>query len=317
MNKLKKIVNKISSLKSVFTPADKYNDLVDNLNELTTVVDELAANSGGGNSTDLFTNTTASKFVKTNSTNDGLESTDLFANTKPYYGVGVNSTNNGFEKMKFHYSEDSESVPNILIGRQTDPSGDGLLHYVPKKSVVIGSESLNKTLTTENLSRIIAINSPSITQSNIIAIGNSYNTKFISHGTPVRRKYLGIFPDSAANPNYQFSQLITTGSYVNGSDSAKTFTITLDNIDIELRQSFLDTSANGSDKWIHTEVDFLIDNTIATGTNHVTVAVSGNDISVNGTNNLVVNAGTIGKFTAVVYSTSGGAYQKVKICRVF
>ena len=32
MNKLKKIVNKISHLKSVFTPADKYNELVDILN---------------------------------------------------------------------------------------------------------------------------------------------------------------------------------------------------------------------------------------------------------------------------------------------
>ena len=32
MNSLKKIVNKISHVKSVFTPADKYNELVDSLN---------------------------------------------------------------------------------------------------------------------------------------------------------------------------------------------------------------------------------------------------------------------------------------------
>ena len=38
MNKLKKIVNKISHLKSVFTPADKYNELVDILNESNNLI---------------------------------------------------------------------------------------------------------------------------------------------------------------------------------------------------------------------------------------------------------------------------------------
>ena len=99
MNKLKKIVNKISSLKSVFTPADKYNELIDNHNELITVVEELSNNSGGGGTTNLFTDTTANQFVKTNSTNDGLQSLNLFENTTASKFVKTNSSNMGFESV--------------------------------------------------------------------------------------------------------------------------------------------------------------------------------------------------------------------------
>ena len=164
MNKLKKIVNKISHLKSVFTPADKYNDLVDNINELTTVVDELSNNSGGGNSTDLFTNTTASEFVKTNATNDGLESVNLFentaasqfvkinsgntglesinlfANTKANYALAANADNNAVERSKFYYKEDAELNASILIGLQSNPwttASTGPQFPVPK-SIIIG-----------------------------------------------------------------------------------------------------------------------------------------------------------------------------------
>ena len=341
MNKLKKIVNKISHLKSVFTPADKYNDLVDNLNELTTVVDELAANSGGGNSTDLFTNTTASEFVKTNSTNDGLESENLFANTfaskiiktnssnsgfesfdlfadtKANYALGANANNNAIERSKFYYKEETDLNASILIGRQSDPwttASTGPQYTIPK-SIIIGSDSGNKTISKNTLSGIIALNSPEVRQSDIVSIGNYYHKVFITNGNQIRRKYYYIVSDSAASPTYSLLSLIM-GGYVNGFDSAKTLTITLDNINEELREYFINISL-GNDKWIHTEMDFIVDNTVATGSNHVTVAVSGNDISVNGNDSLVVNAGTIGKFTAIIHSTPGGAYQKVKICRVF
>ena len=341
MNKLKKIVNKISHLKSVFTPADKYNDLVDNLNELTTVVDELAANSGGGNTTDLFTNTTASEFVKTNTTNDGLESenlfantiasqfvktnsgnngfdtVNLFANTKPNYTVKVNATNDAIESSKFYYKEEADLNASILIGRQSDPwtTANTTPQYTIPKSIIIGSDSGNKTISKNTLSGIIALNSPEVRQSDIVSIGNYYHKVFITNGNQIRRKYFYILSDSAASPTYSLLNLIM-GGYVNGFDSAKTLTVTLDNIDTELREYFINISL-GNDKWIHTEFDFIVDNTVATGTNHITVAVSGNDISVNGTDNLVVNAGTIGKFTGIIHSTPGGAYQKVKVCRVY
>ena len=341
MNKLKKIVNKISHLKSVFTPADKYNDLVDNINELTTVVEELSNNSGGGGTTDLFTNTNAYQFVKTNSTNDGLESqdlflntfaskfvktnssnmgfesVDLFANTKPYYGVGTNSTNDAIEYSKFYYKEDGDLNASILIGRQANPwtTASTAPQFKVPKSIIIGSDGGNHTISKNTLSGIIALNSPEIRTSDIVSIGNYYHKVFITNGNQIRRKFYYIVSDGNAQPEYSLLSLIM-GGYINGNDSAKTLTITLDNIDNELREYFINSS-NGMDKWIHTEVDFLIDNTIATGTNHITVAVSGNDISVNGTDNLVVNAGTIGKFTGIIHSTPGGAYQKVKICRVF
>ena len=100
MNKLKKIVNKISSLKSVFTPADKYNELIDNHNELITVVEELSNNSGGGGTTDLFTDTTANQFVKTNSTNDGIVSTNLFANTSGSQFLKTNPENSELQFLE-------------------------------------------------------------------------------------------------------------------------------------------------------------------------------------------------------------------------
>lgn len=339
MNKLKKIVNKISHLKSVFTPADKYNDLVDNLNELTTVVEELSNNSGGGGTTDLFTNTTASEFVKTNATNDGLESIDLFENTtaskvvktnsnnnglesidlfndtNPKFAVGVNSNNNGLSKFKVYYNEADATKSNFVVGRQTDVIGTPGFMYFPENSIVIGNDSIgNKTINSSNKSNIIAFKADEVRLSDITAIGNSTQKVFISHGSQIRRKYWMLYPDSAESPVYTFTSLIING-YINGSDSAKTLNIQL--IDINQLKTYFINSANGSDKWLHTEFDFIIDNTIGTGTNHITVAVSGNDISVNGTDNLVVNAGTIGKFTGIIHSTPGGAYQKVKICRVF
>lgn len=315
MNKLKKIVNKISHLKSVFTPADKYNDLVDNINELTTVVDELAANSGGGGATDLFANTTASEFVKTNATNDGLESANLFTNTANKFAVGVNSSNNELNKFKAYYNEADTARSNFVVGRQTDVIGTVSAAYLPEDSIVIGNDPIgNYTIASSNKSNIIAFKADEIRLSNITVIGNSTQKAFISHGGQIRRKYYNIMSDSAASPNYPLVSLIM-GGYINGSDSAKTLTVSLTNIDY-LKTYFIDSS-NGNDKWLHAEFDFIIDNTVATSTNHITLSLSGSDLSVNGTDSLVVNAGTIGKFTAVVYSTPGGAYQKVKICRVF
>ena len=111
MNKLKKIVNKISHLKSVFTPADKYNELIDNHNELITVVEELSNNSGGGNLEELFVNTSASQLVATNSTNDGLESVNLFEDTTALQFVKTNSTNDGLQSVNLF----SETTVNKAV----------------------------------------------------------------------------------------------------------------------------------------------------------------------------------------------------------
>lgn len=339
MNKLKKIVNKISSLKSVFTPADKYNELIDNHNELITVVEELSNNSGGGGTTDLFTNTTASEFVKTNSTNDGLESEDLFLNTtaskvvktnsnnngfesidlfndtNPKFAVGVNSNNNGLSKFKSYYNEADTEKSNFVVGRQTDVIGTAGSNLFPENSIVIGNDPIgNKTINSSGKVNIIAFKADEILLSNITVVGNSTQKAFISHGGQIRRKYYNIISDSAASPNYPLVSMIM-GGYINGSDSAKTLTVSLDSIDY-LKTYFI-ASSNGNDKWLHAEFDFIVDNTVATSTNHITLSLSGSDLSVNGTDSLVVNAGTIGKFTAVIHSTPGNAYQKVKICRVF
>lgn len=271
--------------------------------------------SGGGGTTDLFTNTTASEFVKTNATNDGFESIDLFANTANKFAVGVNSSNNELSKFKAYYNEADTAKSNFVVGRQTDVIGTPGFMYFPENSIVIGNDSIgNKTINSSNKSNIIAFKADEVRLSDITAIGNSTQKVFISHGSQIRRKYWMLYPDSAESPVYTFTSLIING-YINGSDSAKTLNIQL--IDINQLKTYFINSANGSDKWLHTEFDFIIDNTIGTGTNHITVAVSGNDISVNGTDNLVVNAGTIGKFTGIIHSTPGGAYQKVKICRVF
>ena len=291
MNKLKKIVNKISSLKSVFTPADKYNELIDNHNELITVVEELSNNSGGGGITDLFTNT-ADKFA-----------------------VGVNSSNNEFNKFKAYYNEADIAKSNFVVGRQTDVIGTAGSNNFPENSIVIGNDPIgNKTINSSGKVNVIAFKADEIKLSDITVVGNSTQKAFISHGGQIRRKYYNIISDSTASPEYTLTSLVT-GGYINGSDSAKTLTVSLTGIS-DLKTYFIN-SANGSDKWLHAEFDFIIDNTVATSTNHITLSLNGSDLSVNGNDSLVVNAGTIGKFTAVVYSTPGGAYQKVKICRVF
>ena len=271
--------------------------------------------SGGGGTTDLFTNTTASEFVKTNATNDGFESIDLFANTANKFAVGVNSSNNELSKFKVYYNEADTARSNFVVGRQTDVIGTAGSNYFPENSRVIGNDPIgNMTISSSGKTNIIALKADEIKLSDITVIGNSTQKASISHGGQIRRKYYNIISDSAASPNYPLVSLIM-GGYINGSDSAKTLTVSLTNI-YYLKTYFID-SANGNDKWLHAEFDFIIDNTVATSTNHVTLSLSGSDLSVNGTDSLVVNAGTIGKFTAVIHSTPGGAYQKVKICRVF
>lgn len=271
--------------------------------------------SGGGGTTDLFENTTASKVVKTNSNNNGFESIDLFNDTNPKFAVGVNSNNNGLSKFKAYYNEADTDKSNFVVGRQTDVIGTPSYMYFPENSIVIGNDPIgNKTISSSGKVNVIAFKADEVKLSDITVIGNSTQKAFISHGGQIRRKYYNIISDSAASPNYPLVSLIMWG-YINGSDSAKTLTVSLDSID-NLKTYFIN-SANGSDKWLHAEFDFIVDNTVATSTNHITLSLSGSDLSVNGTDSLVVNAGTIGKFTGIIHSTSGGAYQKVKICRVF
>ena len=295
--------------------------------------------SGGGGTTDLFTNTTASEFVKTNATNDGLESVDLFGsttagnivktnsgnnglesvnlftNTADKFAVGVNSSNNNLSKFKAYYNEADTARSNFVVGRQTDVIGTASAVYFPENSIVIGNDPIgNKTINSSGKVNVIAFKADEVKLSDITVIGNSTQKAFISHGGQIRRKYYNIISDSAASPNYPLVGLIM-GGYINGSDSAKTLTVSLNSIDY-LKTYFIDSS-NGNDKWLHAEFDFIVDNTVATSTNHITLSLSGSDLSVNGTDSLVVNAGTIGKFTAVIHRTPGGAYQKVKICRVF
>ena len=313
MINLKKITNKISSLKSVFTSAEKYNEIVDEFTKVDSRIEELEASSGG--TTDLFTNTTASEFVKTNATNDGFESINLFANTANKFAVGVNSSNNDLIKFKAYYNEADSAKSNFVVGRQTDVIGTASAVYFPENSIVIGNDPIgNMTIGSGGKANVIAFKADEIKLSDITVIGNSTQKAFISHGGQIRRKYYNIISNSANSPEYPLVSLIM-GGYINGSDSAKTLTVSLTSIDY-LKTYFID-SVNGNDKWLHTEFDFIVDNTVATSTNHITLSLSGSDLSVNGTDSLVVNAGTIGKFTAVIHSTTGGAYQKVKICRVF
>ena len=245
----------------------------------------------------------------------GGGTTDLFTNTADKFAVGVNSSNNEFSKFKVYYNEADTVKSNFVVGRQTDVIGTAGSNLFPEDSIVIGSDPIgNKTINSSGKSNIIAFKADEIKMSDITVIGNSFQKIFISHGSQIRRKHHNIYPDSAASPVYAFTSLIING-YINGSDSAKTLTVSLDSID-NLKTYFIN-SANGSDNWLHAEFDFIVDNTVATSTNHVTLLLSGSDLSVNGTDSLVVNAGTIGKFTAVIHSTPDGAYQKVKICRVF
>lgn len=271
--------------------------------------------SGGGGTTDLFTNTTASKFVKTNSSNNGFESIDLFNGTLPNFAVGVNNNSTQLNKFKAYYNEANSNKSNFVVGRQTDVIGTASAVYLPEDSIVIGNDPIgNYTIASSNKSNIIAFKADEIKLSDITVVGNSTQKVFISHGGQIRRKYYNIISNSAASPTYPLLSLIM-GGYINGSDSAKTLTVSLTSID-DLKTYFIN-SANGSDKWLHTEFDFIIDNTVGTTTNHVTLSLSGSDLSVNGADSLVVSAGTIGKFTAVIHNTPGNAYQKVKICRVF
>ena len=245
----------------------------------------------------------------------GFESANLFTNTANKFAVGVNSSNNELSKFKAYYNEADTVKSNFVVGRQTDVIGTAGSDNFPEDSIVIGNDPIgNMTISSSGKTNIIGFKADEIKLSNITVIGNSTQKAFISHGGQIRRKYYNIISDSAASPNYPLVSLIM-GGYINGSDSAKTLTVSLDSIG-NLKAYFIN-SANGSDKWLHAEFDFIVDNTVATSTNHITLSLSGSDLSVNGTDSLVVNAGTIGKFTAVIHSTPDGAYQKVKICRVF
>lgn len=313
MINLKKITNKISSLKSVFTSAEKYNEIVDEFTKVDSRIEELEASSGG--TTNLFTDTTANQFVKTNSTNDGLESANLFTNTANKFAVGVNSSNNELNKFKAYYNEADTARSNFVVGRQTDVIGTAGSDNFPENSIVIGNDPIgNKTINSSDKVNVIAFKADEIKLSDITVVGNSTQKAFISHGGQIRRKYYNIISDSTASPEYTLTSLVT-GGYINGSDSAKTLTVSLTGIS-DLKTYFIN-SANGSDKWLHAEFDFIIDNTVATSTNHITLSLNGSDLSVNGNDSLVVNAGTIGKFTAVIHNNVGGSAQKVKICRVF
>ena len=322
MNKLKKIVNKISHLKSVFTPADKYNDLVDNLNELTTVVEELSNNSGGGNLEELFVNTSASQFVKTNSTNDGLESTDLFENTNASQFVKTNSTNDGLESVNL-FSETTankavkanstntglEDLPisidetnkKVLIGETFANSGSITNQCVLISGDNSGNNAINGTTSKSN---IIGINAIGIKRGNISVIGNLAYKTFVAFGNMINgftASYLTVSSTISVE---------TLLGYTLVNSTTNTLTMTIDGSVDNLMNYHGVVNANAT-------LAFIVDNTMANTGNNFTIAFSDPTFSVNGTDSLVVSSGNVGKFEIYIYYDSLNSVKKAKVCRVY
>ena len=298
MNKLKKIVNKISHLKSVFTPADKYNDLVDNLNELTTVVDELAANSGGGNSTDLFTDTTANQFVKTNSTNDGLQSVNLFSETTANKAVKANSTNTGLEDLLISIDETNKKV---LIGETFANSGSITNQCVLISGDNSGNNAINGTTPKSN---IIGINAIGIKRGNISVIGNLAYKTFVAFGNMIN----GFNASYLTGSSTISVETLLEYTLVNNTTNTLTMTISGSVDNLMNYHGVVNTNAT---------LAFIVDNTTANTGNNFTIAFSDPTFSVNGTDSLVVSSGNVGKFEIYIYYDSLNSVKKAKVCRVY
>ena len=321
MNKLKKIVNKISSLKSVFTPADKYNELIDNHNELITVVEELSNNSGGGGTTDLFTDTTANQFVKTNSTNDGLQSVNLFADTASYQFLRTNSTNDGLQSLNLFNDttankavkanstntglEDlpisiDETNKKVLIGENFTNSGSITNQCVLISGDNIGNNAINGT---DPKANIIGINAIGIKRGNITVIGNSNYRTFVSFGNNIN-VHGGVYLSESGTIS---SEYLGQFRIVNDSTNALTVTINGSVNNIVTYYGVITDIFN---------ISFIVDNTRATTGNNLTLVFSDPSFSVNGTDSLVVSSGNMAKFELCVsYDGNGKGYAKV--CRVY
>ena len=239
--------------------------------------------SGGGGTTDLFTNTTASQAVQVNTTNDGLEG------------------------MLLKYDDTKKS---LFIGNPVGQS-DAL---TGSRIVAIGANNngndvFNPSLDTYN--DTIAINSIPLKRSKYISIGNGSHLGFISNGGRVTlRRVMTLTTDTGTD----IRNLVERG-FKATTDSAKT--ITINNPIFNTISNIAGSTTFTYTEWLGAQLDFIIDNTIATGTNHITIALSATGLSVNGTDSLIVNAGTIGKFAVIVTDPITGDTGTAKICRVF
>ena len=239
--------------------------------------------SGGGGTTDLFTNTTALQAVQANSTNDGLEGMLLkYNDTKKSLFIGK------------PVSQSDALTGSRIIAIGANNNGDDVFNT--------SLDSYNDT---------IAINSIPLKRSKYVSIGNGAHLGFISNGGRVTlRRVMALTTDTGID----IRNLVERG-FTATTDSAKTITInnhifnTISNIAGSVNFTYTE--------WIGAQLDFIIDNTIATGTNHITIALSATGLSVNGADSLVVNAGTIGKFAVIVTDPIVGDAGTAKICRVF
>ena len=350
MINLKKITNKISSLKSVFTPADKYNDLVDNVNEMSTVVDELVANSGGGGggTTDLFTATTANQFVKTNSTNDGIVSTNLFANTSGSQFLKTNIANNGLYSINLFDQTVADQVVTVNSGNNGFTSTDLFTdlysniqngYAITQSDTGSGFKNLDVYLNKDSEKVLIGedpIQKNSQITTNSVVIGGNTNSVPCVYGSSTRSNIIGI---NATNINTNNTIAIGNSSYatckLHGNIQnvcqylSETTSRTLDIISLGKANIYnnstnaITTTFSGSVSDFQDEyktfqgiLAFYVDNTKATTGNNYTIAFSDSSISVNGTDSLVVSSGTVGKFELYMYYDGAGAY-KGKVCRVY
>ena len=344
MINLKKITNKISSLKSVFTSAEKYNEIVDEFTKVDSRIEELEASSGG--TTDLFTNTTASEFIKTNTTNDGLESINLFEDTAASQFVKTNSTNDGivstnlfantsgsqFLKTNPENSElqsvnlFSETSANKAVKANSTNTG---LEDLPisidetNKKVLIGEtfansgsiinqcvlisgdNSGNNAINgTISKSNIIGINAVGIKRGNISVIGNPAYKTFAAFGNMINGFNASYLTVSST------ISVETLSEYTLANSTTNTLTMTISGSVDNLVNYHGVVTTNAT-------LAFIVDNTMANTGNNFTIAFSDPTFSVNGTDSLVVSSGTVGKFEIYIYYDSLNSVRKAKVCRVY
>lgn len=239
--------------------------------------------SGGGGTSDLFENTTASQAVQANSTNDGLEGMLLkYDDTKKSLFIGI------------PVSQSTELTGSRIVAIGANNNGDNVFNP--------SLDSYNDT---------IAINSIPLKRSKYVSIGNGANLGFVTNGGRVTlRRVMLLTTDTGAD----IRNLVERG-FKATTDSAKT--ITINNHIFNTISNIAGSTDFTYTEWIGAQLDFIIDNTVATGTNHITIALSATGLSVNGTDSLVVNAGTIGKFAVIVTDPITGDTGTAKICRVF
>lgn len=258
--------------------------------------------SGGGGTTDLFTNTTASEFVKTNATNDGLESVNLFGGTTASQAVQANSTNDGLESMALKMSLATSTITkNILIGSTVNevlPTLSNVISICTEKDSgdILTASALN------GQQSIVSIDSPPLLRGGIVAIGNFHHELFLVHGAFVNKTQLSTV---SSDRSITFQELCA-GIY-NSTDSAKTVTIT--NTQVAQFSSLAISPYLNSGG---TEYQFIVDNSLATGTNTLTLVFTNAMFVVPTPADLVVAAGKIVKFSLVI-----GVNGKAIINKIF